>query len=411
MPRNEPNKTAIYATTVTAFFAIAGIAIVDPILPAIGKDFGASIWQIELLFTAYIAVMAIGMIPAVMLTGKFGYKKILAAGVSIVAVAAGLAAASVNIGQLAALRGLWGLGNALFMATAMVLLVSLANDRSWAVELFETCVGLGFAIGPLIGGLLGEWSWRAPFGLCAVFMVISLALSVTKLKDPAEMPAPLRFGHVFRPFRKPGFVLLSIITGAYNFVFFIVLGYTPVFLRMDVVPLGLVFTAWGVGLAIGILLVGHKLAHKFGAVQTIGGALVVLLVAMLGIVLADESKPQIVAFLVVAGLAMGIMNANLTDLALATGSPDRRVTTGAFNLVRWGFAAPAPVVAGLLAEHVSLASPYWVGIGVLVVGMLTYAFGAHVVAHGAGERVAWVRKMNDRAEAVEGSPAEAMELV
>ncbi|MDF2808399.1 MAG: transporter, partial [Cellulosimicrobium sp.] len=54
-----------------------------------------------------------------------------------------LAALSTSIGQLAALRGLWGLGNAMFFATAMVLLVSLANDREWVVELFETCVGLG----------------------------------------------------------------------------------------------------------------------------------------------------------------------------------------------------------------------------------------------------------------------------
>ena len=35
--RTEPHKTAIYATALTAFFAIAGIAIVDPILPAIGS--------------------------------------------------------------------------------------------------------------------------------------------------------------------------------------------------------------------------------------------------------------------------------------------------------------------------------------------------------------------------------------
>ncbi len=409
MARNEPNKTAIYATTLTAFFAIAGIAIVDPILPAIGSDLGATTWQIELLFTAYIAVMAIGMIPAVMLTGKFGYKKILAAGVTVVAIAAGLAAATVNIGQLAALRGLWGLGNAMFFATAMVLLVSLANDRAWAVELFETCVGLGFAIGPLIGGLLGKISWRVPFLLCSVFMVVALALSVTRLKDPEVMPARLRFSEVFQPFRKPAFVLLSVITATYNFVFFVVLGYTPIFLGLDVVPLGLVFTAWGVGLALGILVIGHRLAHRFGAVQTVGFAIVVLLGTLVGMA-TSHSTAQTIAFLVVAGVCMGICNANLTDLALATGSPDRRVTTGAFNLVRWGFAAPAPVVAGLLAEHASPASPFWVGVGVLAVGVVTFFVGGHVVARGAGERVAWQR-VNAAAADAEGTPEEALELI
>ena len=62
--RPEPHRAAIYSTAFTAFFAIAGIAVVDPILPVIGAEIGASTWQIELLFTAYIAVMALGMIPA-----------------------------------------------------------------------------------------------------------------------------------------------------------------------------------------------------------------------------------------------------------------------------------------------------------------------------------------------------------
>jgi len=407
--RDEPNRTAILSTALTAFFAIAGIAIVDPILPVIGTELGATTWQVELLFTAYIAVMAIGMIPAVMLTGKLGYKKVLAIGVSVVAVAAIGAALTVNIGQLAALRGLWGLGNALFFATAMVLLVSLANDREWAVELFETCVGLGFAIGPLLGGLLGKISWRVPFLLCGTFMIVALALSLTRLKDPQTMPAPLRFAEVFQPFRRIGFVLLGIITATYNFVFFVVLGYTPVFLGLDVVPLGLVFTAWGVGLALGILVIGHRLAHRFGAVQTVGFALVVLLGALVGIALSGATGVTI-AWLVLAGVCMGIANANLTDLALATGSPDRRVTTGAFNLVRWGFAAPAPVVAGLLAEHVGMRAPFWVGVGVLGVGVLTFLVAGHVVAHGIGERVLWSR-VDAKARAAEGSAEEALELV
>ncbi|QHT54810.1 MFS transporter [Cellulomonas sp. H30R-01] len=403
---HEPHRTAIYATALTAFFAIAGIAIVDPILPAIGAAMGATTWQVELLFTAYIAVMALGMIPAVLLTGKFGYKKILATGVSVVAVAAVAASLTGGIGALSALRGLWGLGNAMFFATAMVLLVSLAQDREWVVELFETCVGLGFAVGPLLGGLLGQISWRVPFLLCGLFMLVALTLSVTRLQDPAEPPAPLRLRQVFTPFRRPAFVALCVVTATYNFVFFVVLGYTPVFLGLDVVPLGLVFTAWGIGLAVGILVVGHRLAHRLGAVQTVGLAVVVLLLALVGLATSGGTA-QSVAVLVVAGVAMGVANANLTDLALATGSPDRRVTTGAFNLVRWGFAAPAPVVAGLLAEHASPTSPFWVGVGVLGVGVVAFLVTGHVMARSVGERVLWQR-WDRGARAVERTPEEAL---
>jgi ACDE family multidrug resistance protein len=283
-----------------------------------------------------------------------------------------------------------GLGNAMFFATALVLLVALAADREWVVELFETCVGLGFAVGPLIGGLFGRISWRVPFMVCGLFMLVAIAVSASRLRDPAVAPTPLRLGDIAAPFRKPAFRALCVVTAAYNFVFFVVLGYTPVFLGLEVIPLGLTFTAWGIGVALGILVIGHRLAHRVGAVQTVAIAVAGLLVALV-LLATSVTTAEAVVVLVLAGIAMGIANANLTDLALALGSPDRRVTTGAFNLVRWGFAAPAPVIAGLLhpaGDHV----PYWVGAGVLLVAVAAFALRGRTMAAVLGERVVWGRR-------------------
>jgi MFS family permease len=277
----------------------------------------------------------------------------------------------------------------MFFATAMVVLVNLANDREWVVGLFETALGLGFAVGPLIGGLLGEVSWRLPFFVCGVFMVLALAVASRKLREPANRQAPVRVGAIFSTYRKPAFITLCVVTAAYNFVFFVVLGYTPLYLHLDVIPLGLAFTGWGLGLAAGILLIGHRLAHRIGAVQTVGVAIAGLLVCMVLFATSTGTAMSLVV-LVLAGLFMGLANANLTDLALGLGSSDRRVATGAFNLVRWGAAAPAPIIAGKLAEH-SLALPFWVGFGVLAVGVLVYLAFAHVMAAGYGERVLWSR--------------------
>lgn len=385
--RDEPNRRAIYATTLVAFLAIAGIAVVDPILPAIGEAIGVTAWQVELLFTAYIAVMAIGMIPAVLATGRFGYKPVLVAGVGVVGVAAILASFSRNITQLSVLRGVWGLGNALFFATAMVVLVALANDREWVVGLFETALGLGFAVGPLLGGLLGEVSWRLPFFVCGMFMLVALAVAAGALREPTHKQPPVRVREIGRAYRRPAFVALCAVTAAYNFVFFVILGYTPLFLGIDVIPLGLAFTGWGLGLAAGILVVGHRLAHRIGAVQTIGVAIVGLLVCLV-LLATSAGLAESVVVLVASGLCMGLANANLTDLALALGGGDRRVATGAFNLVRWGAAAPAPIIAGKLAEH-SLALPYWVATGVLGAGVVVYLAFGHMMAAGHNERVIW----------------------
>ncbi|MCP2327650.1 MFS family permease [Hamadaea flava] len=402
---NEPNRGAIYATAIAAYLAIAGIAVVDPILPAIGEAIGVSPWQVELLFTAYIAVMGLGMIPAVLATGKFGFKKILITGVTTVGVAAILAAFSQNIGQLATLRGVWGLGNAMFFATAMVIMIALAKSREWVVGLFETALGLGFATGPLIGGLLGEVSWRLPFFACGVFMLIALGVAATRLREPAPQP-PVKLVEIGRTFKRKAFIALCAITGTYNFAFFIVLGYAPLALHLDVVPLGLAFTGWGLGLALGILGIGHRLAHRIGAVQTVGIALTGLLLCLVGFAVSTTT-PEKLVILVLSGLCMGVANALLTDLALGLGSADRRVATGAFNLVRWGAAAPAPVVAGLLVEHSTPASPFWVGAAVLAVGVVAFLLFGKLMAHGIGERVFWAR-LNAGARTAENTPEEAI---
>ena len=51
---------------------------------------------------------------------------------------------------------MWGLGNALFVATALSTIVSAARGSvGQAIILFEAALGLGIAAGPLVGGGLG----------------------------------------------------------------------------------------------------------------------------------------------------------------------------------------------------------------------------------------------------------------
>ena len=56
------------------------------------------------------------------------------------------------------------MGNALFIATSLAVIVASASGGfAGAIVLYETALGVGIAIGPLLGGTLGEISWRGPF--------------------------------------------------------------------------------------------------------------------------------------------------------------------------------------------------------------------------------------------------------
>jgi ACDE family multidrug resistance protein len=53
---------------------------------------------------------------------------------------------------------------------------------------YEAALGLGIAAGPLLGGLLGDISWRGPFFGVPALMAVALIATVVLL-DPTPAPA------------------------------------------------------------------------------------------------------------------------------------------------------------------------------------------------------------------------------
>ena len=71
----------------------------------------------------------------------------------VIIVGAGLAGMSSSVMGIVGWRALWGLGNALFIATALATIVNSAKGSvAQAVILYEAALGLGIAVGPLVGG-------------------------------------------------------------------------------------------------------------------------------------------------------------------------------------------------------------------------------------------------------------------
>ena len=55
------NHSGTITIAFSTFIAFMGIGVVDPFLPLIGRQMGASPFQVEWLFTSYIAVMSLSM--------------------------------------------------------------------------------------------------------------------------------------------------------------------------------------------------------------------------------------------------------------------------------------------------------------------------------------------------------------
>ena len=108
--------------------------------------------QTELLFTSYLLVTGLAMLVTSWVSSRIGAKATLLVGLGLIVVFATLCALSGSVDAVIAFRGGWGLGNALFISTALATIVGAATGGSGAaIVLYEAALGLGIAIGPLLG--------------------------------------------------------------------------------------------------------------------------------------------------------------------------------------------------------------------------------------------------------------------
>jgi len=172
-PFRQPK--AVWAVAFACVMSFMGIGLVDPIRPAPASQLRASPSQVELLFTRYLLIMAVAMLITGWVSSRIGAKRTLIVGLVLIVVFATLAGSANTINGIVGFRAGWGLGNALFIATSLAVIVASASGGfSGAIILYEAALGIGIAAGPLLGGELGGISRRGPFYGVAVLLSIAL---------------------------------------------------------------------------------------------------------------------------------------------------------------------------------------------------------------------------------------------
>jgi MFS family permease len=383
--------TAVWAIAFACAVSFMGIGLVDPILPAISEDLEASPSQTMLLFTSYLLITAIAMFFSGFISSRLGVKRTLLAGLALIVAFAALAGASNTVDEIIGFRAGWGLGNALFISTALAAIVGAASGGSrQAVILYEAALGIGMAVGPLLGGALGEASWRGPFFGTAALMAVGLIAIAVLLRGPAAKPEPVAFTAGLAALRHPALRTLAVTALFYNYAFFTLLAYTPYPLEAAAADagldfgaheLGLVFFGWGTALAVTSVFVAPVLTRRFGlppVLYTMFGLLAASLAAMgLGV----RSAPVLIAVVIAAGLFLGVLNTALTETVMEATDLPRNVASSTYSGVRFLGGAVAPAVSGAIAETMGAGAPYWFGVGALIVSILVLANGKRTLTH------------------------------
>ena len=121
---------AVWAVAFAAVIAFMGIGLVDPILPAISAELDASPSQSMLLFTSYLFITGGMMFFTSFVSSRIGAKTTLLIGLVLIVAFAALAGFSSSVDQIIGFRAGWGLGNALFISTALSTIVGAASGGS-----------------------------------------------------------------------------------------------------------------------------------------------------------------------------------------------------------------------------------------------------------------------------------------
>lgn len=160
--------------------------VLNVAIPSLTEDLGASTADVQWMINAYSLVQSGLLLTAGNSADRYGRKKMLAVGLVLFGVASLGAALAQSPGQLIAARAGMGVGGALLVTTTLAVVMQIFDDdeRPRAIGIWSSVNSLGFAAGPLIGGvLLDHFWWGSLFLVNLPVAVVALAAVLALLPE------------------------------------------------------------------------------------------------------------------------------------------------------------------------------------------------------------------------------------
>ncbi len=362
----------VWAIAFACVIAFMGIGLVDPILKGIASELHASPTQTELLFTSYLAITGLMMLITSFVSSRLGARLTLLIGLALIVIFALLAALSGSVEAIIGFRAGWGLGNALFISTALATIVGAASGgTNQAVIVYEAALGLGIAVGPLLGGLLGSISWRGPFfGVSGLMVVAFIAILILLPREKGVVREKTRLSAPLRALGNRPLLVLALSAFFYNFGFFVLLAYTPFapgLTGFNPLGLGLTFFGWGIAVAVTSVWVAPVLTARLPRSIVLAIVMGVLALDLIVAGVFVTTTAALIACVVVGGLMLGVINTVLTESTMEATDLPRSVASSTYSFVRFMGGAVAPPAAAAIAAATNGSVPFFVGgVSVLV---------------------------------------------
>jgi MFS family permease len=377
-----PREVAVL--TAVAFAVAVGFGVVAPAIPVYAREFGVGRTAAGAVISAFAFMRLVSALGSGRLVNRIGERLVLALGIGIVAVSSALAGLAQTYTQLLVLRGVGGVGSAMFTVSAISLLLRVvdSDQRGRATGLWQSGFLIGAIAGPAIGGPLTDISLRAPFFVYAVTLAAAggiglIFLGRTHLLDVEADDRPAATVTLPQALRVSGY-RAALVTNLGN-------GWALFGVRSSLIPLfvtegmGASPTWTGVGFFVSAAAQGGLLLWAGGFADRVGRRPAMLIgstVATLSLALVAVTDS-----LAVYVVAMALFGAGSAFLSVAPSAVVGDVASGHGGTVIAAFqmssdlgAVAGPLVAGRLADNYSFGAAFGVTAAVLATGLVTTFF-------------------------------------
>jgi len=166
-----------------AFVAVMTATMINVLIPLMRAEFGASEAQVGWVVTGFTLVMAIGVPLYGRISDFFSLRRVFSLALLVYAAGGLICALAPNLSILVFGRMVQASGDAAIPALAFVSVAKVLppGERGTALGIIASSVGIGAAVGPIVGGMVGQlFGWRLLFlgSLLLMLLLIPFALRV-----------------------------------------------------------------------------------------------------------------------------------------------------------------------------------------------------------------------------------------
>ena len=188
-------KRVLFIICFGFFLVLLDTTALNIATPALGKELGDGISDLQWVVNSYTLVFASLLLAAGAIGDRTGVRRSYQIGLAFFTFASLLSAVSPSLLLLILARAFQGLGAAIMLPASLALLSHAFPDpaeRSQAVTTWANTASLGFAAGPLLGGILTtQLGWRSIFWVNVPVGIIALYLNHRYIAE-AKLDRPRR---------------------------------------------------------------------------------------------------------------------------------------------------------------------------------------------------------------------------